>query len=375
MATAQDILTWRGMNLTDSTGAKIGSIEEIYEDTDTGQPEWALVHTGLFGTKSTFVPLRDASQQGDSITVPYDKALVKDAPGIEREGELSRDEEQRLYQHYNLDYGTSRSGTGLPEGGAGFSGSSTDRDSAGFTGSSTDRDSAGFTGSDRDSADFTGSDRDSAGFGSTDRDTVGRDTSGPTTDDAMTRSEEELRVGTERREAGRARLRKFIVTEQVEQTVPVQREEIRVEREPITDANVGNALSGPDLSEEEHEVVLHEDRAVVQKDVVPKERVRLDKDVVTEDQSVSEEIRKEQIEVDGADDSGVGRTGTTGGDRDFDRSGTTGGDRDLHPTGETGGTDSSSLTGDRTTMDETNLESPGERDRDRLGDDPSKQAP
>jgi uncharacterized protein (TIGR02271 family) len=337
MAQAQDILTWRGKNLVDTSGSKIGSIEEIYEDTDTGQPEWALVHTGLFGTKSTFVPLRDASQQGDSITVPYDKSLVKDAPGIEREGELSRDEEQRLYQHYSLDYGTGRSDTGLPEGGAGTTGTS-----------------AGMTGTDTGMADTT-----------TDRGTVGRDTSGPTTDDAMTRSEEELRVGTERREAGRARLRKFIVTEQVERTVPVEREEIRVEREPITDANLDNALSGPALSEEEHEVVLHEERAVVQKDVVPKERVRLDKDVTVEEQRVSEEVRKEQIEVDGADDVGVGTTGTTG---------TTGGDR-LDPTGRDGGTDSSSLTGDRTSMDETNLESPGERDRDRLGDDPSNQAP
>jgi uncharacterized protein (TIGR02271 family) len=346
MASAQDILTWRGMNLVDSTGAKIGSIEEIYEDTDTGEPEWALVHTGLFGTKSTFVPLREASQQGDSITVPYEKSQVKDAPGIEREGELSRDEEQRLYQHYGLNYGTGRSDTGLPEGGAGFTGTDRDRDTAGFTDAGNDRD------------------------------TVGRDTSGPTTDDAMTRSEEELRVGTERREAGRARLRKYIVTEQVERTIPVQREEIRVEREPITDANVGDALSGPDLSEEEHEVVLHEERAVVQKDVVPKERVRLDKDVITEEQRVSEEVRKEQIEVEGADDVGRGTTGMSGSTGTTGMTGAgTSGDRDLHPTGETGGTDPSSLTGDRTTMDETDRESPGQRDRNRLGDDPSNQAP
>ena len=331
MAMAQDILTWRGMNLVDPSGSKIGSIEEIYEDTDTGQPEWALVNTGLFGTKSTFVPLRDASQQGDAITVPYDKSLVKDAPGIEREGELSRDEEQRLYQHYNLDYGTQRSDSGLAEGSAGMT--------TGTTGTTT-------------------------GTTDMDRGTVGRDTSGPTTDDAMTRSEEELRVGTERRETGRARLRKYIVSETVERTVPIQREEIRVEREPITDANAGDAMSGPALSEEEHEVVLHEERAVVQKDVVPKERVRLDKDVVTEEQRISEEVRKEQIEVEGADER-IGTTGTTG----------TRGDESLDPTGETGGTDSSSLTGDRTTMDETNLESPGVRDRKDLGEgDPLRDA-
>ena len=119
----------------------------------------------------------------------------------------------------------------------------------------------------------------------------------------MTRSEEELRVGKTSRESGRARLRKYVVTEQVEQTVPVQREEVRVEREPITDANVGDAKSGPAISEEEHEVVLHEEEeVVVEKRAVPKERVRLDKDTVTEGQTVSEQVRKEQIEAEGTGD-------------------------------------------------------------------------
>ena len=108
--------------------------------------------------------------------------------------------------------------------------------------------------------------------------TVGHDTSGPTTDDAMTRSEERLNVGTRSEEVGRARLRKYVVTENVTETVPVSREEVRVEREPITDANLGNAMSGPAISEEEHEVTLHAERAVVEKEAVPVERVRLDKD-------------------------------------------------------------------------------------------------
>jgi uncharacterized protein (TIGR02271 family) len=115
----------------------------------------------------------------------------------------------------------------------------------------------------------------------------------------MTRSEEELRVGKAQRERGRARLRKYVVTEQVQQTVPVQREEVRVEREPITDANLADATAGPDISEEEHEVVLHEEEVVVEKRAVPKERVRLDKETVTDERTVSEDVRKEQIEVDG----------------------------------------------------------------------------
>jgi uncharacterized protein (TIGR02271 family) len=233
---------FRGRTLVDSDGDKIGEVEEIYLDTQTEQPEWALVHTGLFGKKSHFVPLRDAGATGEDVRVPFDKDTVKDAPSIDPEGELSQEEESRLYSHYGLDYSEEHSDSGLPAGGA--------------------------------------------------------DTSGPTTDDAMTRSEEEVNVGTERRERGRARLRKYVVTEEVQQTVPVQREEVRVEREPITDGNVDEALDGPEISEEEHEVVLHEEQPVVEKRTVPKERVRLDKEVVTDEAQVSEQVRKERIDSD-----------------------------------------------------------------------------
>ena len=125
--------------------------------------------------------------------------------------------------------------------------------------------------------------------------------SGPETDAAITRSEEELRVGTTTRETGRARLRKYIVTENVTKTVPVEREEVRIEREPITEANRDAATAGADLSEEEHEVVLHEEEVVVDKNVVPKERVRLDTDVMTEERQVTEGVRKEQVELLDAD--------------------------------------------------------------------------
>jgi uncharacterized protein (TIGR02271 family) len=113
----------------------------------------------------------------------------------------------------------------------------------------------------------------------------------------MTRSEEELRVGTVRRPSELVRLRKYIVTENVQTTVPVSREEVRIEREPITEANIDQAMDGPELSTEEHELTLNEERVVVEKQVVPKERVRLDKDLVTEQQTVNEEVRKEQIDV------------------------------------------------------------------------------
>ena len=147
---------------------------------------------------------------------------------------------------------------------------------------------------DRDVARDDRDDRDVRGRGRT----RGRDTSGPTTDTAMTRSEEQLRVGTETRETGRARLRKHVVTEQQNVTVPVSREEVTVEREPITDANRGAARSGPAISEEEHEVTLRAERPVVDKEAVPVERVRLGNETRTEHETVGGEVRKEQIEID-----------------------------------------------------------------------------
>src|SRR3954467_3753480 len=253
MPVTNDVLSWRGQELRSSDDDKLGTIEEIYLDTSTQEPEWALITTGLFGSKQSFVPLRDASQSDAGVTVPFDKATVKDAPKIDPDGQLSRDEEALLYRHYSLDYGDAETGAGLREG--------------------------------RQDDDADG--------------TVGRDVSGPNTDDAMTRSEEELRVGTTEREAGCVRLRKYVVEDEVTQTVPVTHEEVRVEREPITDANIDAATDGPAISEEEHEVTLHAERPVVAKEAVPVERVRMDTETVTDEAQVSEEVRKEQIDVDG----------------------------------------------------------------------------
>ncbi len=257
------ILQFRGENLCDSDGDKIGSVEEIYLDAETNTPEWALVNTGMFGGKSTFVPLRDASEADGTLQVPFDKATVKDAPKMDPNGQLSQSEEAELYRYYGMDYSESASDSGLATGDADHS------------------------------TDSTG--------------TVGRDTSGPATDDAMTRSEERLDVGTEKVSTGKAKLRKYVVTENVTQTVPVSREEVRIEREPITDANRGDATSGADITEEEHEVTLHEERPVVAKETVPVERVRMDTDTVTGEEQVSEEVRKEQIEAEG-DVDGRGTT-------------------------------------------------------------------
>ena len=277
MISEQQIQQVIGTTAVDADGDKLGKVAEVYLDDESGRPEWATVHTGLFGTKETFIPLAQADLSGDQLRFPYDKAKVKDAPKVDADGHLSPQEEQELYRYYGLGSGTdttvtdttSTTGTaGMAAGTAGLAG--TDRDH--------DRDGR---------VDHTGE----AGV-------VGRDTSGPTTDEAMTRSEERLNAGTRSEEAGRARLRKYVVTENVTETVPVSREEVRVEREPITDANVGNALDGPAISEEEHEVTLHAERPVVEKEAVPVERVRLDTETVTEQTTVNEEVRKEQIDTD-----------------------------------------------------------------------------
>jgi len=252
MTQVTEAYDWRGRDIIDADGDKVGTLEELFRDEDTQEPEWAAVRTGMFGTKLSFVPIQGAEPRGEDVQVLFSKAQIKDAPRIDdSDGQLSQDEEARLYEHYGLNYSERRSDSGLPAGNGADGGH------------------------------------------------VGHDTSGPTTDDAMTRSEEELKVGKAERERGRARLRKYVVTEQVTQTVPVKREEVRLEREPITDGNVDQALDGPEISEEEHEVVLHEEEPVVEKRTVPKERVRMEKDSVTDEAKVSEEVRKEQIEADG----------------------------------------------------------------------------
>jgi uncharacterized protein (TIGR02271 family) len=259
----KDIETTIGAKAVAPDGDKIGKVESIYLDDATGKPEFALVNTGMFGTRSSFVPLEGAelTSEGD-LQVPFSKDKVKDAPSLDADGHLEPSEEEELFRYYGISDTTAT-----------------------------------------DEPITTAAPEASTGDDLSDRGTVGHDTSGPTTDDAMTRSEEELNVGTQQRETGRARLRKHVVTEHVTKTVPVQREEVHVEREPITDGNVGDATDGPAISEEEHEVVLHEEEPVVEKRAVPKERVKLDKDVVADEVTVEDDVRKEEIDVAGLEES------------------------------------------------------------------------
>ncbi|MFF7855270.1 DUF2382 domain-containing protein [Streptomyces sp. NPDC007904] len=271
MITREEIPTLLDHPVYDGDGNKIGEAKHVFLDDVSGRPEWVTVKTGLFGSSESFVPVRDASLVQDHLEVPYRKDKVKGAPNVDVDagGHLSEDEEHRLYDYYGIDWDSV-----LAE-----SGEAGDRDRTTGTGP------AGAAG--RATAD-TASHR-----GEESHVRAG-------TDDAMTRSEEQMHVGVERRESGRARLRKYVVTEEVQQTVPVRHEEVRVEREPITDANRDQAMAGQDITEAEHEVTLYEERPVVETEAVPVERVRLTTEERTEQETVRGQVRKEHIEDEAA---------------------------------------------------------------------------
>jgi uncharacterized protein (TIGR02271 family) len=238
-----------GLTAADTDGDKIGQVGQVYLDEGTGKPEWVTVSTGMFGTRQSFAPLYGSSVRGDQLVLAVSRQLVKDAPTVEDDGRLDQAEVTALYQHY-----------------------------------AAHLDPAG-----RGRVEDAGDDRYAGRH-------AGRRHPGSGHHGAMTRSEERLNVGTESVPADRARLRKYVVTENVSTTVPVSHEEVRLEREPVTGANRDAALSGADTTEDEHEVQLNAERPVVTKETVPVERVRLATESVAGEEQVSEEVRKEQID-------------------------------------------------------------------------------
>ncbi len=243
--------------VVDPAGNKLGKVGNVYLADATHQPEWITVKTGLFGTKESFVPLSGAHTDKDGVHVQVDKDAVSDAPRIDADGHLSPEESTQLYQHY-----------GLPVPRMSPDGRMGDRTQG----------------------------RDPA-MGGRGRAGMDAGTRGTADKDAMTRSEERLNVGTEQVETGHVRLRKYVVTEEQQVTVPVRHEEVRIEREPIKDGR-----GRTDIGEAEQDVVLHAEKPVVRKETVPVERARLRKETVTDEQTVSGKVRKEQFEV--TDDEG-----------------------------------------------------------------------
>ena len=230
----------RGSTVYSHDGEKIGTVEEIFYDEETNEPEWLGIGTGLLGTKRVLVPVAGADLSGDGLTVRYSKEQVKDSPDIDGD-EISQETERELYSYYGLEYSERQSDTGLPE-------------------------------AQRQSADV-GEAREREG--------------------AVTRAEEELRVGKRPVEVGRARLRKWVETEPVQMDVELQRETARVTREPVD-----TPVSDAEIGEEEVEVGLRGEAPVVEKQTVAKERVALEKDVETRRETVTDEVRKERVDID-----------------------------------------------------------------------------
>jgi uncharacterized protein (TIGR02271 family) len=250
MIGTNDIERVQGSTAYDSSGEKIGKIDQVYLDDQTGEPSWATINTGLFGTSTTFVPLEGATFEGDDVRVGYDKERVKDAPRIEVDQHLEREQEDELYRYYGLSY----RGSGYDAAGTG-----TDTGTAGYEGTDTR-------------------------------------TSSTTEEAAVQLHEERLQVGTENQEAGRARLRKYTTSETETVTVPVTKEKLVIDRTPVE----GERTTGPIADTDEvEEITLREERAVVDKETVPVEEVRVGKEQFTEQQRVSSEVRKEHAEIEG----------------------------------------------------------------------------
>ncbi|WP_212909327.1 DUF2382 domain-containing protein [Streptomyces sp. TS71-3] len=304
----------------DTQGNKIGDAKHIFLDDVSGRPEWASVKTGMFGGRESFVPIRDAALVEDHLEVPFDKAKVKEAPtvAIDSGGHLSAEEEHRLYEYYEVEWDTAWQTTEQPAAGRTGTGESgaAERSGPAFAESGAEEtaempaegEASGMTGEGAGTSREGMPAEGGAGVGAMPP-PAGTEGAMPAASgqpaperggdftEAMTRSEEHLHLTTERQAVGRARLRKYVITEEEEQRIPLTHEEVRIEREPITEENRDAALAGPDISEGQHEVVLHADRVVIETETVPVERVRLGVEEKTEQETVRGEVRKERIDV------------------------------------------------------------------------------
>ncbi|CAM2992590.1 MULTISPECIES: PRC and DUF2382 domain-containing protein [Dermacoccus] len=323
MLSVDDVLAARSGKAYDSDGDKVGSVGEVYLDDQTGQPAWVTVNTGLFGTSESFVPLEGARVEGDDLHLPYSKAKIKDAPRQDADKHLDVEQEEALYHYYGLgnsagdrrDFDGDRDRDAAVGGAAGTAGAAGVAGAAGrdrdFDGDrrdvTADRDRDGHTVDDkaRDIAD----NRDGRDEAFVDGDRDRRDVDGDRDGEGVVRHEERVNVGTERRESGKARLRKYVVTEQQQVDVPVSREEVNVTREPMNER-----ASNVTLGEQTETVTLHEERPVVDKETVAVERVGLDVDEVRDTERVQTEVAHEEVEVEVDTDGTRGRTADRDGD-------------------------------------------------------------
>ena len=291
----------------DKNGEKLGDVNEVFVDDQSGQPTFVEVNHGLFGMNSSLVPLRGHDFSGDDLKLGFSKDRIKDAPDFDSDKPLTPEAQSDIFKHYGLesahdvtDYKDSNldskrdvqagadkdhnltAGAGAAGAGAGVAG-------AGVAGAHADEKKAATHTTDAAATERKAGVADNAAAARTNN------------DGELIRSEEQLNVNKERVATGEARLRKYVVTDTETVEVPVEREEVRVERTPINaeDAkNYNGAISG---DSEEASVTLHEERVNVNKETVPVEKINLKKDTVRDTETHTEELRKEQIDTDGVD--------------------------------------------------------------------------
>ena len=307
----------------DVDGDKVGSVKDVYINDTTGQPDFVSVKHGLFGGGDSIVPLRGHTLRDGELHLAFAKDRIEDAPDLDENGHLTGDDQDAFYRHYGLTdtqdvttyetngrHAAPAAGTGL--GAAGAAGAGIGAAGAGYAAS---EEREGFGEGLRDKADAF---RDKAGdAGDALRDKAGDVRDNLTGKDEIIRSEEQLNVSTDRVESGQVHLRKYVVNETETVEVPVEREEVRVVREPITDADRAN-YDGK-IGEQEASVTLHEDRVNVSKDSVPVEKVSLETDTVRGTERVSEEVRKERFETDGVTEGRDALDGDLRPDADLDK--------------------------------------------------------
>ncbi|MDR3032688.1 MAG: PRC and DUF2382 domain-containing protein [Kitasatospora sp.] len=313
-----------GHKAVDRNGDKIGTVDEVYLDDATGEPEWAAVRTGIFG-RDAFVPLTTSEFSGDELRVPYDKSLIKESPDFGVGQHLSPAQELQLYRYYGLDTGAD-AGSGpaaKPAAAAAAAGTAAaakehprqepasapaaaapDRDFGTVASSPSPAPTAAAAAA---PAAFTAAKPQQAQPQPQSRSQSQPQSAPaePTAPVEITCREERIDVSTEWHVVGTTRLRKYVTTEQVERRVPVVRERVRVERIPVSDAERA-ALSEQEITEAVEEVTLREERPVVRKYLAPIERVRLVVERYTEEEVVREELRREQVEVHDAAAGGDG---------------------------------------------------------------------
>jgi stress response protein YsnF len=266
MLTEREVSAAVGSTAYDAEGGKLGTVEHFFVDDRTGTPSWVAVTTGLFGSRTSLVPVQSATLAEGRLVLPVTKDAVRSSPEVGDGGHLSPDDEARLRRHYGLEV----AGTGQPA----------------WTADGTGLTPAG-----------AGPDDDEEPTG---RHAAPENAAPVNADGGMVRSEEQLRVGTEQAAATRVRVVKYVVTEEVQLTVPIRREEIRVEEVPLdaVDEPGESLVSAPADGGLPDEIVLHTERPVVSVEVVPTERVRLRTDLVEGQETVTRRVQREQIVVD-----------------------------------------------------------------------------